>query len=88
MAYSGKKLQAAISRVHCLFVLSLPLIIKVSDLQPKSSSPFEVKCRASDARAVVALAVVITTTARTQKRRLPYLASVKKVKRLCRVAYC
>jgi hypothetical protein len=70
--YLGRKLQAAISRVQNLLVFRLPLIIKVSDTHPNWSSPLLVKCRTSDARDAAALAIVITMTARTQKRRLPY----------------
>jgi hypothetical protein len=70
--YFGKKLQAAISRVQNLLVFMLPLIINVSVAHPNSSSPWLVKCRASDARDAAAPAMVMTITERTQKRRLPY----------------
>jgi hypothetical protein len=71
LRYLGRKLQAAISRVQNLLVLSLPLIISVSDTQPNWSSPFLVKCRASEARDAAPPAIVMTITARTQNRRFP-----------------
>jgi hypothetical protein len=40
--YLGKNSHEAISRVQNLLVLSLPLIINVSDLQPNWSLPFAV----------------------------------------------
>lgn len=70
----GNKLQDPISRVQYLFVFVLPpLTAQVRDLQPSASLPCSVKCSTRDASAAAAPAVLITMTARTQKRRLPYI---------------
>jgi hypothetical protein len=41
-AYLGMKLHAAISLVHRLFVLNLPLICSVCDVHPNASLPLSV----------------------------------------------